>query len=45
LQDQGKLDEAAVMQKDVLDKRRRILGEDHRDTVSAINNLAKTLGD
>jgi hypothetical protein len=29
----------------VLEKRRIILGEDYPDTISAINNLAVTLGD
>jgi tetratricopeptide (TPR) repeat protein len=29
----------------MLKKRRRILGEEHPDTISAMNNLANTLGD
>jgi hypothetical protein len=29
----------------VLDKRRRIYGEEHPDTISAIDNLANTLGE
>jgi hypothetical protein len=29
----------------VLEKRRRILGEEYPDTISAMSNLAKTLGD
>ena len=33
------------MKKDVLGKRRRILGEEHLDTISAMNSLAKTPGD
>jgi Tetratricopeptide repeat len=40
----GKLAEAAKM-KEVLEKRRRILGEKHPDTVTAMNNLARTLED
>ncbi|KAF2844157.1 hypothetical protein T440DRAFT_410758, partial [Plenodomus tracheiphilus IPT5] len=39
------LEEAALMQKEVLVKRQQILGEDHPDTGSAMNNLAVTLGD
>jgi len=37
---QGKLEEAAAMKMEVLGKRRRILGEEHLDTISAMNNLA-----
>jgi hypothetical protein len=33
------------MQKEVLEKMRRILGEEHPDTISGMNNLANTLGD
>jgi hypothetical protein len=33
------------MIKEVLEKRRYILGEDHPDTTSAMSNLANTLGD
>jgi hypothetical protein len=33
------------MKKDVLEKRRRILGEEYSNTISAINNLANTLGE
>lgn len=33
------------MKKEVLEKRRRILGEEYPDTMSAMNNLAITLGD
>jgi len=40
--EQGQLDEAAKMKKEVLEKRRRILGEEHPDTISAMNNLANT---
>jgi tetratricopeptide (TPR) repeat protein len=45
LGDQGQLDEAAKMFKEVLEKMRRILGAEHPDTISAMNNLASTLGD
>jgi hypothetical protein len=45
LGDQGQLDEAAQIQKEVLEKRRRILGEEHPDTIMAMGNLANTLGD
>ena len=40
----GQLDEAAKM-KEVLEKRRRILGGEHPSTISAMNNLANTLGE
>ena len=33
------------MKKEVLGKRRRILGHEHLNTTSAINNLASTLVD
>jgi hypothetical protein len=33
------------MKKEVLEKRRRILGEEHPSTISAMNNLANTLGE
>jgi hypothetical protein len=33
------------MKKEVLAKRKRILGEEHPDTISAMNNLANTLSD
>jgi hypothetical protein len=45
LGDQGQLDEAAKIFKEVLEKRKRILGEEHPSTISAMNNLAGTLGD
>jgi len=38
--DQGKLEEAAAMQREVLEKRRQILGEEHPDTLMATNKLA-----
>ena len=40
----GKLNEAASMEKEVLEKRRKILGEEHPDTISAMNKLANTFG-
>jgi tetratricopeptide (TPR) repeat protein len=43
--DQGKLDEAAKMFKEVVEKRKRILGDEHPSTISAMNSLANTLGD
>ena len=41
---QGKLEEAGVMQTEVLEKKRRILGEEHPHTISTTNSLATTLG-
>ncbi|KXJ85088.1 P-loop containing nucleoside triphosphate hydrolase protein, partial [Microdochium bolleyi] len=38
--DVGSWNEAAAMKQEVLEKRRRILGEEHADTISAMNNLA-----
>src|SRR2546423_15634517 len=38
------MQQAAEMKKEVVEKRRRILGEEHPDTISAMNNLANTLG-
>ena len=43
--DIGRLAEGHVIEKYVWNKRRRILGEEHPDTISAMNNLASTLGD
>lgn len=37
--------DAATMKREVLEKRRRILGDDHPDTIMAMDNLASTLGD
>jgi len=34
-----------VIKKEVLEKRRRIFGEEHPFTISAINNLTSTLRD
>ncbi|KAL8907437.1 MAG: hypothetical protein Q9207_001407 [Kuettlingeria erythrocarpa] len=45
LSDQGRLDEAASMKQEVLEKRRRILGDEHPDTITAMKNLANTLSD
>ncbi|KAB5513424.1 hypothetical protein GE09DRAFT_1162365 [Coniochaeta sp. 2T2.1] len=36
---------AAALEKGVLVKTRRILGDEHPDTITAMNNLAITLGD
>jgi Tetratricopeptide repeat len=33
------------MKREVLEKRKRILGDEHPDTIGAMNNLAITLGD
>jgi tetratricopeptide (TPR) repeat protein len=43
--DIGRLPEGRVIEKFVWDERRRLLGEEHPDTISAMNNLANTLGD
>ena len=42
---QGKLDDAAAMIEAALKKMRRILSEEHPDTIMAMNNLAITLSD
>ncbi|KAF5696666.1 kinesin light chain [Fusarium mundagurra] len=42
-QDIGRWNEAIVSQKGVLEKRQRILGEEHRGTIRAMNILARTL--
>jgi tetratricopeptide (TPR) repeat protein len=39
---QGKLVEAAALGEEVLEKNRRILGEQHPDTLSTVHNLAST---
>ena len=39
---QGRTGEAAALEEEVLQKRRRILGDDHPDTLTAMNNLALT---
>jgi tetratricopeptide (TPR) repeat protein len=41
----GRLVEGCVIEKYVLSERRCILGEGHPSTISAMNNLASTLGD
>jgi hypothetical protein len=43
LGDQGKLDEAASMIKEVLEKRKRIHGEEDPATIMAMTNLATSL--
>ena len=43
--DQGRTGEAAALQEEVLQKRRRILGEEHPDTLRSMNNLALTYSD
>ncbi|ENH71185.1 Nephrocystin-3 [Fusarium oxysporum f. sp. cubense race 1] len=43
--DIGRWNDATVSQKGVLEKRRRILGDDHPDTITAMSYLANTLGD
>jgi hypothetical protein len=43
LSDQGKINEVAVVQQDVLQKRLRILGDKHLDTITAMSNFALTL--
>nr|CEG03181.1 unnamed protein product [Fusarium pseudograminearum CS3487] len=45
LGDQGKLDEAVSIMKEVLEKMQQILGDEHPATITAMNNLAITLGD
>jgi hypothetical protein len=40
---QGDLTGARKIQEQVLEARRRVLGEDHPDTLSSLNNLASTL--
>lgn len=39
---EGKLDEAERMQVEIVEQRRRLLGEDHPDTITASGNLAGT---
>ncbi|EUC26825.1 hypothetical protein COCCADRAFT_113294, partial [Bipolaris zeicola 26-R-13] len=43
--DLGRWLETRAVEEYVLEKRRRILGEEHPDTISAMNNLANTLGE
>jgi tetratricopeptide (TPR) repeat protein len=44
LQEQGYFKEAETLEHKVLDKRNRILGLEHLDTIRAMNNLAVTYG-
>jgi Flp pilus assembly protein TadD len=41
-QSQGNMEEAARLEKEVLEKRRRILGEEHPDTLATMHSLAST---
>jgi tetratricopeptide (TPR) repeat protein len=41
----GRWSDAALSQKEVFEKRQRILGDEHPDTITAMNNLATTLSD
>jgi hypothetical protein len=41
----GRWNEAALSEREVFKKRRQVLGNDHPDTISAMNNLAITLSD
>jgi tetratricopeptide (TPR) repeat protein len=41
----GRWNEAALSQREVLEKRQRILGDEHPGTIMAMNNLASTLSD
>jgi hypothetical protein len=43
--DMGSWKEAGIMKKEVLEKRQMMLGDEHPDTISAMNNLANTLSD
>ncbi|KAM0293721.1 hypothetical protein ACHAPM_011521 [Fusarium culmorum] len=43
--DTGRWNDAAASQKQVLEKRRRILGDKHPDTITAMSNLSVTLSD
>jgi tetratricopeptide (TPR) repeat protein len=43
LEAQGKLPEARKMQEKVLESQRRVLGDDHPNTLATMNNLAETL--
>jgi tetratricopeptide (TPR) repeat protein len=42
---QGKLEEAALMKREISEMRRNTLGEEHPDTITAISNLATILYD
>lgn len=43
LSDQGQFKKAEVIQKDVIEQRRQILGDEHPDTITAMRDLAATL--
>ena len=45
LTEQGQLTEAEKITRENLTIQRRVLGEDHRETLSSLNNLASLLGD
>ena len=45
LQDQGRLEEAEVMYRRALEGRERLLGSDHPDTLSSVDNLGSLLAD
>ncbi|KAH7233835.1 uncharacterized protein BKA55DRAFT_598050 [Fusarium redolens] len=41
----GRWNDAALSQREVFEKRQRILGDEHPDTITAMSNLANTLSD
>jgi hypothetical protein len=43
LRGQGKLDEAATMQEEMLEKEQQILGDKHPDTLTTMRNLASLI--
>jgi hypothetical protein len=45
LEDIGQRQDTAMIKREVLEKRRRILGNDYLATILAINNLANSLRD
>jgi Tetratricopeptide repeat len=45
LHDQGELGKAVSMNREVLEKRKRILSDKHPSTITAMSNLANSLGD
>src|SRR5205814_1095177 len=40
----GRMQEAELLHRDALERRRKLLGEDHPDTLQAMNNYAWCLG-
>jgi tetratricopeptide (TPR) repeat protein len=44
LQDQGQLEEATLLLRDALERYRRVLGDDHPDTIGSINSYGMVLG-